>query len=66
MSGRFLDEYWTDHVVSGPTDAHGFVAFSNQGPCGVGAVAFIVDAARRRPLVFDRTTGTVTRWVIPH
>jgi hypothetical protein len=65
VSGRFLDDYWTDHVVSGTTNALGVAAFSNQGPCGVGAVAFLLDTARRRPLAFDRTTGTVTRYVIP-
>jgi probable HAF family extracellular repeat protein len=65
VRGRFLDDYWTDHVVSGTTNANGVVAFPYQGPCGVGAVAFLVDSARRRPLVFDRTIGTVTRWVIP-
>jgi hypothetical protein len=65
VTGRFLDEYWTDHVVSGTTDARGTVTFSSQGPCGVGAAAFLVDTAQRGALVLDRTTGILTRWVIP-
>ena len=66
VSGRFLDDYWTDRSVAGTTNAQGVVQFTFQGPCGVGAVAFLVDrattASGRR---FDRTTGILTRFVIP-
>jgi hypothetical protein len=65
VRGRFLDDYWTDKRVSGTSNADGFVGFTNKGPCGVGAVAFLVDSAEQGPRVFDRTTGIVTNFVIP-
>jgi probable HAF family extracellular repeat protein len=65
VRGRFLDDYWTDKPVSATTNAAGLVNFSNKGPCGVGAVAFLVDKVSVRPRVFDRTTGTLTKFVIP-
>lgn len=65
VSGRFLDDYWTNAPVSGTTNANGVVSFRNQGPCGVGAVAFLVDTATKGTLTFDRTVGVVTGWVIP-
>jgi probable HAF family extracellular repeat protein len=66
VHGRFLDDYWTDRVVSGTTNASGIVSFNNKGPCGVGAVAFLVDSATLPPREFDRTTGKVTAFVIPN
>jgi probable HAF family extracellular repeat protein len=65
VQGRFLDDYWTNKAVSGTTNAAGGVTFGNKGPCGVGAVAFLVDKAGQQARVFDRTTGIVTRSVIP-
>jgi hypothetical protein len=65
VQGRFLDDYWTDKAVSGTTDSAGIVTFQNKGPCGVGAVAFLVDRARVPGRSFDRTTGLVTNFVIP-
>jgi probable HAF family extracellular repeat protein len=66
VQGRFLDDYWTDKPVMGRTDAAGQVTFVNKGPCGVGAVAFLVDhAGLQTTRVFDRTTGIVTDFVIP-
>jgi hypothetical protein len=65
VSGRFLDDYWTDHSVTGTTNAQGVVQFTFQGPCGVGAVAFLVDQATASGRSFDRTTGILTRFVIP-
>jgi probable HAF family extracellular repeat protein len=65
VHARFLDDYWTDKPVSGTTNAAGLVNFSNKGPCGIGAVAFLVDKASVRPRVFDRTTGILTKFVIP-
>ena len=65
VSGRFLDDYWTNKPVSGSTDSQGLVSFINKGPCGVGAVAFLVDKATKGSQVLDRTTGIVTNFVIP-
>jgi probable HAF family extracellular repeat protein len=65
VRGRFLDDYWTNKPVTGTTNALGRVTFGNNGPCGVGAVAFLVDSAQLPPRVFDRTTGIVTKFVIP-
>jgi len=66
VRGRFLDDYWTDKVVFGTTNTAGIVNFNNKGPCGVGAVAFLVDSAKLLPRVFDRTTGIITDFTIPH
>jgi hypothetical protein len=65
VSGRFLDDYWTNKPVSGTTDAQGAVTFANKGLCGVGAIAFLVDKATQGTRTFDRTTGVVTNFVIP-
>jgi probable HAF family extracellular repeat protein len=65
VNGRFLDDYWTNRPVTGTSNAQGMVTFTNVGPCGVGAVAFLVDRATKAPRAFDRTTGIVTNWVIP-
>ena len=65
VHARFLDDYWTNKEVVGTTSPAGIVTFNNQGPCGVGAVAFLVDSAEKAPRVFDRTTGIVTKSVIP-
>jgi hypothetical protein len=66
VSGRFLDDYWTNAPVSGTTNANGVVSLRNRGPCGVGAVAFLVDRATGGTRTFDRTVGVVTGWVIPN
>jgi probable HAF family extracellular repeat protein len=66
VSGRFLDDYWTNKPVSGTTNAQGWVSFSNTGPCGVGAVAFLVDSATRGSQTLDRTAGILSSSVIPH
>ncbi|MGH9242849.1 MAG: hypothetical protein ACRD29_00710 [Acidimicrobiales bacterium] len=65
VEGRFLDDYWTSTPVSRRTNSEGVASFRTQGPCGVGAVAFLVESARKRALVFDRTEGVLTNWVIP-
>jgi hypothetical protein len=65
VGGRFLDDYWTNHAVTGTTNARGTVSFALTGPCGVGAVAFLVDTATKGIRTFDRTTGEVTGWAIP-
>ncbi len=65
VKARFLDDYWTSRSVSGTTDAQGVVALKNKGPCGVGAVAFLVEMAKKTGLTFDRTVGVLTTWAIP-
>jgi len=66
VSGRFLDDYWMNKPVSGTTGSEGTVKFFHKGVCGVGAIAFLVDKATQGSRVFDRTTGIVTNFVIPH
>jgi hypothetical protein len=65
VSGRWLDNYWTNKPVSGTTNAQGTVQFSNKGPCGVGTVSFLVDSASLGTRTFDRTTGVLWNGVIP-
>jgi hypothetical protein len=65
VSGRFLDDYWTDHPVSATTNALGIVSFRITGPCGVGAVAFLVDSATRGAQTLDKTSGVLSSSVIP-
>ena len=65
VTGRFLDDYWTNRTVRGITDGSGTVAFTVKGPCGVGAIAFLVDRVRAPQRTFDRTTGMLVRSVIP-
>jgi hypothetical protein len=65
VKGRFLDDYWTSTPVSHRADSRGVVTFRTRGPCGVGAVAFLVERARSSALVFDRTEGVLTDWAIP-
>jgi hypothetical protein len=65
VRGRFLDDYWTDHQVVGTTNASGMVSWTDTGPCGVGAIAFLVDQATLSSRTLDRTRGTLTAWVIP-
>jgi hypothetical protein len=65
VSGRFLDDYWTNHPVTGTTNAAGVVSWTYQGPCGVGAIAFLVENAALDARSFDRTRGTLTSYAIP-
>lgn len=65
VSGRFLDDYWTDRPVSGITDAGGTVRWSHDGPCGVGAIAFLVDSASLERRTLDRTRGILAASAIP-
>lgn len=65
VSGRFLDDYWTDNVVTGITNASGVVTWSYKGLCGVGAIAFLVDKAILGTRSLDRTRGTLSGYVIP-
>lgn len=65
VSGIIMDDYWTNQPVSGTTNALGQVSFSYTGPCGVGAIAFLVDKASFGTRALDRTTGVLTNSVIP-
>jgi hypothetical protein len=65
VSGRFLEDYWMNHPVSGVTNDDGVVVFQNRGPCGDGAVTFLVDDATSGTRVLDRTRGRLSGWVIP-
>jgi hypothetical protein len=65
VTGHFLDDYWLDRAVAGKTNSKGRVRFVHDGPACVGAVAFLVDGAAATGRTFDRTTGTLTNWVIP-
>jgi hypothetical protein len=65
VSGRFLDDYWTNRAVTGTTDASGVVRWSHQSLCGVGAIAFFVDGASLEGRTLDRTRGTLSASVLP-
>jgi probable HAF family extracellular repeat protein len=65
VGGRIMDDYWTNRPVSGTTNSQGKVSFTYKGPCGVGAMAFLVTSATKSPLVFDRTVGTLAGSAIP-
>lgn len=64
--GRFLDDYWTNRVVSGVTDGSGDLVLTHSGPCGVGALEFFVDDVRLPGHSLDRTAGSLVVWAIPH
>jgi PKD repeat protein len=65
VNGRFMDDYWTSNPVTGSTNAAGVVSWSYKGPCGVGAIAFLVEKATLGGRSFDRTRGTLANFVIP-
>ena len=65
VSGRFMDQYWTNAQVSGTTNAQGRVQFNFKGPCGVGTEAFVIENATKSPLVFDKTVGALAGSALP-
>lgn len=65
VSGRFLDDYWTNAPVTGISNSRGLVTFNYTGICGVGAIAFFVDNAAKLNLTFDKSVGVLTGWAIP-
>jgi hypothetical protein len=65
VNGRFLDDYWTNNPVTGTTNASGVVTWNFKGPCGVGAIAFLIDKATLGTRTFDRTRGILSNSVIP-
>jgi hypothetical protein len=65
VSGRFLDDYWTDRPMSASTDANGNVSWKFSALCGTGAIAFLVDQAALGTRVLDRTRGHLAAHVIP-
>jgi len=66
ISGRFLDDYWTHQPMTATSDASGFVTFTYSGPCGVGALEFLVDGAQGAGAHLDRTQGSLSIWDIPN
>jgi hypothetical protein len=65
VSGRFMDQYWTNARVSRKTNAMGIAKFNFKGPCGVGTEAFIVENATKAPLAFDKTVGVLAGSALP-
>lgn len=65
VSGRFLDDYWTDHPATAVTNAQGIATFAYTGPACVGAVAFLIDDATKGVRTLDRTVGVLAADVIP-
>jgi hypothetical protein len=65
VTGHFLDDYWLDQMVTVKTTPRGTVRFVHDGPACVGAVAFLATGAAATGRTFDRTTGTLTDFVIP-
>lgn len=65
VTGRFLDDYWTDDPVVGTTRGNGIVSFPYSGLCGVGAIAFLVDGVSAPGLALDKTRGVLSGWTIP-
>jgi hypothetical protein len=65
VTGRFMDQYWKNTVVSRTTNAQGVAQFKLKGPCGVGTEAFIVENATKAPLVFDKTVGVLAGSALP-
>jgi probable HAF family extracellular repeat protein len=65
VTGHFFDDYWLDQIVTGTTNARGQVTFKHVGPACVGAIAILVTDAAKSGRTFDRTTGILTKYVIP-
>jgi len=65
VSGRFLDDYWTNAPVIGTTNAAGSVSFPYTGLCGVGAIAFLVDDVTKAGYTLDKLSGVLSAKVIP-
>ncbi len=65
VNGRFMDDYWTSHAVTGTTNAAGVVSFSDRGPCGVGSIEFLVERVTLGGRTFDKTRGALAKSVIP-
>jgi probable HAF family extracellular repeat protein len=66
ITAHFFDDYWLDQVVAGRTNASGQITFRHHGPACVGAIAILVtDATTNSGRTFDRTTGILTKYVIP-
>ena len=65
ITGHFFDDYWLDHLVGGTTNPRGKVTFKHVGPACVGAIAFLVTDAAKGGRTLDRTTGILTKYVIP-
>lgn len=65
VTGRFMDQYWKNAVVSRTTNLNGIAQFKFKGSCGVGTESFIVENAKKTGLVFDKTVGVLAGSALP-
>ena len=65
VAGRFLTVYRLDRAVEQMTDSDGRAHFEYQGAACTGAMTFLVTQALKPGYHFDRTVGTLQRWMIP-
>ena len=65
VAGRFLTAYRLDGAVEQMTDSAGRAHFEYQGAACTGAMTFLVTQAIKPAWSFDRTVGTLQRWMIP-
>jgi hypothetical protein len=65
VNGRFMDDYWTSHGVTGTTSPAGVVSFRDRGPCGVGSIEFLLEQVTLGGRTFDKTRGALVKSVSP-
>lgn len=65
ITGRIMDDYWTNKTVSATTNRTGVAKISYTGQACVGAVAFLLEDATVSGRALDRTTGVLSNYVIP-
>ncbi len=65
VSGRILDDYWTNAPFTATTNSQGVASFAYRGNCGVGAIAFLVDNLAKAGSTFDKSTGDLFTFAIP-
>lgn len=65
VNGRFLDDNYLDGKVSLTTNLQGVALAQHSGPACVGAIAFFVDSVSKSGFTLDRSTGTLTSFVVP-
>jgi hypothetical protein len=65
VTGHFFDDYVLDGLRQGTTNRAGIARFFHNGPPCVGAIAFLITDAVKEGRTFDRTSGTLQKWLIP-
>lgn len=65
VTGRFLDDYWTNAPMTATTNVAGQASFFYVGPCGVGALEFLVDGVEHPGTALDPSLGQLSVWQIP-